>query len=116
MKRAGALVALCLAVAVGRVLVAQTPTQPLDQTALQRDPLRPAPNRAPGEGLGPYNTMVIRGAMLIDGTGGPPRGPVDIVVENNRIAAIRTPARRERRCARTVRRRPIMRSTRRGCT
>src|SRR5262245_35422362 len=89
MKRAGALVALCLAAAVGRVLIAQTPTQPLDQTALQRDPLRPAPNRASGEGLGPYNTMIIRGAMLIDGTGGPPRGPVDIVVKGNRITDIR---------------------------
>src|SRR5262245_42201352 len=68
---------------------AQNPAQPLDQTPLQRDPLRPAPNRAPGEGLGPYKTMVVRGAMLIDGTGGPPRGPVDIVVEGNRITAIR---------------------------
>src|SRR5207245_6960120 len=27
--------------------------------------------------------------MLIDGTGGPPRGPVDIVVNGNRITAIR---------------------------
>jgi imidazolonepropionase-like amidohydrolase len=33
---------------------------------------------------------VVRGAMLIDGTGGPPRGPVDIVIENNRIASIRS--------------------------
>ena len=40
-------------------------------------------------GFGPYKTMVVRGAMLIDGTGGPPRGPVDIVVESNRITAIR---------------------------
>ena len=49
----------------------------------------PAPNRAPGEGFGPYKTMVVRGAMLIDGTGGPPRGPVDIVVNGNRITQIR---------------------------
>lgn len=49
----------------------------------------PAPNRAPGEGQGPFRTLVIRGPMLIDGAGGPPRGPVDIVVENNRIASIR---------------------------
>jgi hypothetical protein len=89
MKRAGALLALCFAAAIGRALIAQSPTQPLDQTPLQRDPLRPAPNRAPGEGFGPYNTMVIRGAMLIDGTGGPPRGPVDIVVRGNRITDIR---------------------------
>lgn len=48
----------------------------------------PAPARAPGEGVGPFRKMVIRGAMLIDGTGAPPRGPVDIVVENNRITEI----------------------------
>src|SRR5499427_620166 len=70
-------------------LRAQNPTQPLSQTDLQRESLRPAPTRAQGEGLGPYKTMVVRGAMLIDGTGGPPRGPVDIVVENNRITSIR---------------------------
>src|SRR6267378_1965183 len=50
--------------------------------------LIPAPNRSGGEGAGPYRTLVIRGATLIDGTGAPPRGPVDIVVENNRIRAI----------------------------
>src|SRR2546428_9887323 len=71
------------------VVGAQNPTQPLNQPALQRDPLTPAPARAQGEGFGPYKTMVVRGAMLVDGTGGPPRGPVDIVVEGNRIAAIR---------------------------
>ncbi len=69
--------------------VAQTPTQNSPTAALQRDPLNPAPNRASGEGFGPYKTMVIRGAMLIDGTGGPPRGPVDIVVNDNRITQIR---------------------------
>ncbi len=53
------------------------------------DALRPAPARRSDEGRGPFKTMVIRGAMLIDGTGGPPRGPVDVVVENNRITAIR---------------------------
>jgi hypothetical protein len=52
--------------------------------------LRPAPNRRADEGKGPYKTMVIRGAMLIDGTGGPPRGPVDIVVQQNRITAVRS--------------------------
>src|SRR4029450_7575445 len=52
--------------------------------------LRPAPPRRADEGKGPFKTLVIRGAMLIDGTGGPPRGPVDIVVEGNRIAAVRS--------------------------
>jgi imidazolonepropionase-like amidohydrolase len=32
--------------------------------------------------------MVIRGAILIDGTGGPPRGPVNITIRGNRIAQI----------------------------
>src|SRR5690606_34299953 len=32
--------------------------------------------------------LIIRGATLIDGTGAPPRGPVDIVIERNRIAQI----------------------------
>jgi imidazolonepropionase-like amidohydrolase len=38
---------------------------------------------------GPFKRMVIRGATLIDGTGAPPIGPVDIVVEENRISEIR---------------------------
>ena len=49
-----------------------------------------APDRKPGDGLGPYKTLVVRGATLIDGTGGPPRGPVDIVISGNRIQAIRS--------------------------
>ena len=52
--------------------------------------LIPAPARKAGEGAGPFKTLVIRGAVLIDGTGAPPRGPVDIVIEQNRITAIRT--------------------------
>ena len=55
-----------------------------------RDPLAPAPNRGSNEGMGPFATLVIRGAMLIDGTGAPPTGPVDIVVERNRIVAVRS--------------------------
>ena len=47
------------------------------------------PRRA-DEGGGPYQRLVIRGATMIDGTGAPPRGPVDIVVEGDRIAEIRS--------------------------
>jgi imidazolonepropionase-like amidohydrolase len=50
--------------------------------------VRPAPDRPAGEGEGPFQRLVIRSALLIDGTGAPPRGPVDIVIEGNRIAAI----------------------------
>ncbi len=47
-----------------------------------------APPRAEGEG--PFDRLIIRGVHLIDGTGSPATGPVDIVVEGNRIAQIRT--------------------------
>jgi imidazolonepropionase-like amidohydrolase len=50
--------------------------------------VRPAPDRRPDEGDGPYDRLVLRGAIVIDGTGAPPRGPVDIVIEGNRIARI----------------------------
>jgi len=51
--------------------------------------LKPAPNRRADEGKGPFKTLVVRGVMLIDGTGAPPQGPVDIVVSGNRIQSIR---------------------------
>ena len=40
------------------------------------------------EGDGPYVQLIIRGVTLIDGTGAPPVGPVDIVVKNNKIVNI----------------------------
>ncbi len=40
------------------------------------------------EGSGPYSQLIIRGVTLINGTGAPPLGPVDIVVEQNRIVQI----------------------------
>jgi imidazolonepropionase-like amidohydrolase len=49
----------------------------------------PAPDRRSDEGMGPYDRLIIRGVTVIDGTGGPPFGPADVVVENNRIAQIR---------------------------
>jgi len=42
------------------------------------------------EGDGPYTQLIIRGVILINGTGAPPAGPVDIVIENNRIVQIQT--------------------------
>jgi hypothetical protein len=47
---------------------------------------RPGPQRREGEG--PFERLVIKGVTVIDGTGSPPIGPVDIVVEGNRIARI----------------------------
>jgi len=40
------------------------------------------------EGDGPYTQLIIRGVTLINGTGAPPFGPVDIVIEKNRIIKI----------------------------
>lgn len=36
-------------------------------------------------GIGPFPRLVLRGATMIDGTGAPPWGPVDIVIEKGRI-------------------------------
>ncbi|HSG40688.1 MAG TPA: amidohydrolase family protein [Thermoanaerobaculia bacterium] len=52
----------------------------------QEESIPAAPRRAEGEG--PFNRLILRGATLIDGTGAPPIGPVDIVIEKNRIARI----------------------------
>lgn len=46
-----------------------------------------SPERTEGEG--PFQQLVIRGATLINGTGAPPIGPVDILVENNIITRIK---------------------------
>jgi imidazolonepropionase-like amidohydrolase len=48
----------------------------------------PGSARRQGEGLGPFKTLLIRGVMVIDGTGAPPYGPMNITVENNRITRI----------------------------
>ncbi len=49
-----------------------------------------SPDRAPGEGEGPFERLIIRGATVIDGTGAPARGPMDIVIEGNRIVSIQS--------------------------
>src|SRR6478752_10476161 len=41
------------------------------------------------EGDGPFTQLIIRGVTLINGTGAPPMGPVDIVVKQNRIVEIK---------------------------
>ena len=55
---------------------------------LSAQQVKPAPDRKPDEGEGPFNRLVIRGATLIDGTGAPAYGPVDIVIEKNKIKEI----------------------------
>ena len=46
-----------------------------------------APPRSEGEG--PFQRLILRGGILIDGTGAPAIGPVDIVIEGNRIAEVK---------------------------
>lgn len=45
-----------------------------------------APERHQGEG--PFKRLILRGGIFINGEGAPPRGPVDIVIEGNRITQI----------------------------
>ncbi len=54
--------------------------------AQDQENVQAAPDR--DEGQGPFDRLVIRGAILIDGTGAPPVGPVDIVIEGNRIVEV----------------------------
>ena len=48
-----------------------------------------APDRDGSFGQGPYSQLILRGVTLINGNGAPPLGPVDIVVENNKIVSAR---------------------------
>jgi imidazolonepropionase-like amidohydrolase len=59
-------------------------------TAQTKESNIPAPDRRAGEGDGPFDRLVIRGITVVDGTGAPPQGPVDIVVEQNRIKEVRS--------------------------
>ncbi|MGH7483177.1 MAG: amidohydrolase family protein [Longimicrobiales bacterium] len=54
----------------------------------QREGMEPTPPRGPDEGEGPFQRLILRGATVIDGTGAPARGPIDIVIEGDRIAEI----------------------------
>jgi imidazolonepropionase-like amidohydrolase len=65
---------------------ARTPAAP----QANRESLTAAPNRRADEGKGPFKSLVIRGVTVIDGTGGPPAGPMDVVVSGNRITAVRS--------------------------
>ena len=54
------------------------------------EPQQPfAPNRRADEGEGPFPRLIIRGATVVDGSGAPPIGPVDLVIEGNRIKEVR---------------------------
>ncbi|NHZ73026.1 MAG: hypothetical protein GWP16_00945 [Nitrospirae bacterium] len=57
---------------------------------LAEDVPRSIPEAPPrNEGEGPFSRLILRGGTLIDGTGAPAIGPVDIIVEGNRIVDIK---------------------------
>jgi imidazolonepropionase-like amidohydrolase len=65
------------------------PTIVADSSAQQdRDIVPQAPDRSADEGQGPFDRLILRGATVVDGSGAPARGPMDIVIEGNRIAEI----------------------------
>jgi len=49
--------------------------------------IKKSPDRKEGEG--PWSQLILRGATVVNGTGAPPVGPADIVIEQNKIVAIR---------------------------
>ncbi|MGQ0559419.1 MAG: amidohydrolase family protein [Sphingosinicella sp.] len=74
--------------AAAAIAAAGVASLPLVQAQPQKAMERVA-DRQPGEGEGPFRRLVIRGATLVDGSGAPPRGPVDIVIAGNRSESIR---------------------------
>ncbi len=46
-----------------------------------------APERSRGEG--PFNRLIIRGVTIINGNVAPPIGPMDVIVEGNKITSIK---------------------------
>jgi len=82
-RRLTALLSLCLPVLVGMTVAVQAAV-----AQDSRQTIEPAPDRRADEGEGPFERLILRGATVIDGTGAPPRGPVDVVIEGNRIVAI----------------------------
>ncbi|MEM9741705.1 MAG: amidohydrolase family protein [Pseudomonadota bacterium] len=47
-----------------------------------------APPRASDDAEGPFDTLILTNVMLVDGLGSPPRGPVDVRIEQDRITRI----------------------------
>ncbi len=68
---------------------AQEQTQELPDYWKEDWNMKPTPPRGPDEGGGPYQRLIIWGATVIDGTGAPPIGPMNIVIEGDKIVEIR---------------------------
>jgi imidazolonepropionase-like amidohydrolase len=50
--------------------------------------IAPPPPRAEGEG--PFPRLILRAVTVIDGTGAPPMGPMDVVIEQGRITSLKS--------------------------
>jgi len=82
--------AICAVVAVLLPAAAQDRAPDADATLpAQGEPSAPEAAASPDWASGPYERLVIRNAILIDGAGAPPQGPMDIAIEGGRIAEIR---------------------------
>ena len=120
---AAAIATLALAAGYSETSLAQAPAQaPAAQAPRQgrggNAGDSAAPARKQGDGVGPFKKMVIRSVTLIDGTGGPPLSPMDIVIEGNRITVgasgrLARAAAAGRIASRAM---PTSRSTARACT
>ncbi|MAD73417.1 MAG: amidohydrolase [Rheinheimera sp.] len=66
------------------LLVISTSCLPVLANETERTPS--APERSQGDG--PYKRLILRGGTLISGEGAPAIGPVDIVIENDRITQV----------------------------
>ncbi len=88
---AARLLLLCAWLLVPGVCVADETQQDDTETENAQEEKKttePAPDRFRGEG--PFEQLILRGATVIDGTGAPPRGPVDVVIEGNRITNVKS--------------------------
>ena len=89
MSRARRIIAPLVALAAIGV-VRLTPALSAQDEPQDRRQVRHAPDRRVGEGEGPFERLIIRGATVVDGTGAPPQGPIDIVIEGNRIVRVQS--------------------------
>ncbi len=71
---------------VGTALLLTLFAQPATVQAATTERTPSAPERDRGEG--PYKRLILRGGTYISGEGAPPVGPVDIVIEKDRITEI----------------------------
>lgn len=81
---------ICTAIPAYSALAAPLQQEAPQEEAQKPRQVAPAPDRGPDEGEGPFDRLIVRGVTIIDGTGAPPRSPVDIVIEGNTIKDIKS--------------------------